>query len=59
MGSQTLQKKNGKSKVVYTKTSTYLSDKSKKTLEKLAKAEGKSKYEIINDAIAFYALSEK
>lgn len=59
MGSKVLEKKNGKSKVEFFKSSTYLSEKSKKTLEKLAKAEGKSKYEIINDAIAFYASSKK
>lgn len=57
MGSKVLEKKNGKSSVVYTKTSTYLSDKSKKALAKIAKATGKSMYEVMNEAIMFYSSS--
>ena len=57
MGSKVLEKKNGKSSVVYTRTSTYLSDKSKKALVKIAKATGKSMYEVMNEAIALYASS--
>lgn len=57
MSSKVLEKKNGKSSVVYTKVSTYLSDKSKKALAKIAKATGKPMYEVMNEAIALYASS--
>lgn len=59
MSSKTFEKKVGKSKIVYAKVTTYLSDKSKKTLEKLQKAEKKPQYQIMNDALAFYISSKK
>ena len=44
-----------KTKVTLSKTSTYLTDKSRNALVKIAKKEGKKLYEVVNEAILFYA----
>lgn len=46
-------------KEVTVKTSTYLTEKAKKVLNKLAKKEGKKLYEVVNEAILFYASTKK
>lgn len=46
-------------KEVTVKTSTYLTEKAKKALDKLAKKEGKKKSEVMVEAILYYSTSKK